>query len=304
MPTLYASAVHPRNLPTLHLELLRAAAPERSAEIDALIAAANVHIIPASDRQGFQLETAFGGIIVGHRAPAASWLVTCAAWKCVSAYSPALLFSTTLSSVAIARMPGQAEHVAEVSACLHAARALLAMPDAEAFTWPVGLPVPTASPVTPADEMVRKIAHFAWAFMLLHEIKHTELDALGSRPADPLEEERICDAFAVGFLLDNVDAYAVKAGEEPALVRDLRAMSVMTGLFLIAVLGHESDTSHPPPQERFEVLFRRTDGQPAKHFVLFAAALVLGVLEARSRPYDLRGFTRDHAGLRALTSAL
>ncbi len=291
-------------LPELHLQLLKAALPERADEVLQLVKAANVQVIAASDNDGFQLETAFGAIVVGHRSPAASWLVTCAAWNCVAAYSPALLLTDSLSSSDIAEMPEQAEHVARVARCLAAARNLLASHDAGAFRWPDGVPAPVQTSTSKPDELVRDIAHIAWAFMLLHEIKHAELRASGAQPEDPLEEERICDAFAVGYLLDCADSYAADNGKPPELVRDLRAMSVMTGLFLVAVLGHETTSSHPPAQERFDMLLRRVDGQPVKWFVLYAAALLLGALEIRHRTIDLREFTLDHKGLSALTALL
>jgi len=292
------------DLPELHLQLLKAAAPERAAELAQLVEAANVEIVPASDRQGFQLGTAFGAIVVGHRSPAASWLVSCAAWNCVTAYSPALLLTDKLSSRDIAAMPGQAEHVAKVAQCLSAARALLALHDTETFMWPDGVPAPEQSSTSKSDEFAQDIAHIAWAFMLLHEIKHAQLWATGAQPENLIEEERICDAFAVDHLLDDVDRYAAENGKPSELVRDLRAMGVVTGLFLVAILGHDTSSSHPPSQERFDLLLRRMDGHPVKWFVLYAAALLLGALDMRQRPIDLRNFTSDCTGLSALTALL
>lgn len=292
-------------LPDLHLQLLRVAVPERAAELLQLVKAANVQIVQASDKAGFQLETAFGAIVVGHRAPAASWIVTLAAWKCMAAYSPALLLmSGRLASADIANMPGQTEHVATIFRYLAAARDLLTAPDVAAFAWPAEVPQPVLHPASQPDQLVRDIAHLAWAFMLLHEIKHAELEASGTRPADPIEEERMCDAFAIAFLIDQTDRYAAESGKPAELVRDLRAMSVMTGLFIIALLECEGASHHPPAQERFDLLLRHMDGKPVKWFVLYAAVLLLGALDAREREFEIADFALDCEGLSALRALL
>ena len=45
--------------------------------------------------------------------PTAAWLVAKAAWECIAAYAPSVLASGTLSSTDVAKLPGQAEHVAQ-----------------------------------------------------------------------------------------------------------------------------------------------------------------------------------------------
>lgn len=289
-------------LEQLHIEVLRNAAPEREQELATIIGAAGAQVSLASDRPGFELMTGFGLIIVGYRTPAATWIISQAAWDCIAAYSPAIL-NGKLSSVQIATLPGQQESVSKVQRRLEAAHELLGLPDAERFNWPAGVPRPNDDMAEPADQAVRDITHIAWAFMLLHELKHGELEASGKHLEPAIEEERECDAFGISFLLDGVDSYAA-AHEKPLnKVRDLRAMGIMTGLFAIAILGQESSSSHPPAQERFRRLFDEVGDQPVKWFWFYAAIVIMGTLEARGRAFT-QDLELNHAGLAALVSHL
>lgn len=140
--------------------------------------------------------------------------------------------------------------------------------------------------------------------MLLHEIKHAELGASKRQFDSITEEERVCDAFAISFLLDGVPKYAATVGKDEAAVRDQRAMGIMTGLSLIAVLGHESDGTHPPARDRFKLLFDEVGTRPVRWFWLYAATLLMGALEARAKSFALDNFTLDHAGLNSLATKL
>jgi hypothetical protein len=292
------------DIPPLHIDLLRQAAPERAHELNQIIHEAHVQVVCSSDKPDFQLETAFGAIIVGHRTPAASWIVTCAAWDCVAAYSPALLLLQSPSSSEIPAMPGQQEYVDGIIRHLEAARELLQTTASDSWGWPDKTPKPENSATSSSDQMIRDIAHIAWAFMLLHEIKHAELRAKGARPASIIEEERICDNFAISFLICNVKTYADENDKKECLARDLRAMGVMTGLFLIAVLGHDGDATHPPARERIVSLFDIVGSQPVKWFWLYAAAVLMGALDTRGRTYTLEGFSLDREGVSALARHL
>jgi hypothetical protein len=139
--------------------------------------------------------------------------------------------------------------------------------------------------------------------MLLHELKHVELKASGKRPKFPIDEERECDAFAISFLLESVDSYAVDRGKPPEKVRDLRAMGIMTGLFVIAVLGQESGASHPPARERFATLFDDVGDKPVKWFWFYAAVVIMGALEARGQAFT-QDLQLNRAGLTALAGHL
>jgi hypothetical protein len=81
--------------------------------------------------------------------------------------------------------------------------------------------------ITVADQLVRDVAHIAWAFMLLHEIKHAELRSTGKRPASIIDEERICDAFAISILLDGAHPQRLLlSGERSRSVQDRAGLTL------------------------------------------------------------------------------
>jgi hypothetical protein len=283
----------------LHLQALAAAAPERAPELRRIIAATGAQVEVASDKPEFQLETAFGLIIVGRRTPSAAWIIARAAWECLGAYSPAVLHGT-LSASQIAVLPGQQVAADKVACCLDHANELLHAADADTLNWPACVPWPEDQAATPINEVVRDITKIAWAFVLLHELKHVESAVGHEQPLSGIDEERACDAFAISYLLDDVYRYATTAGKSPQLARDLRAMGAITGLFLVGLIGQDAGASHPPARERFSMLFDTVGAQPVKWFWLYAAVLLVGILHARRREFHLDSLWLDRSGLEIL----
>ncbi|HEX5959404.1 MAG TPA: phage exclusion protein Lit family protein [Hyphomicrobiaceae bacterium] len=287
----------------LHLQVPAAAAPERAPELRRIIAATRAQVEVASDKPGFQLETAFGLIVVGRRVPSAAWIIARAAWECLGAYSPAALHGT-LSASQIAALPGQQAAADKVSCCLDHAHELLHATDVKTFDWPACVPLPEDQAATPVDEVARDITMIAWAFVLLHELKHVQLASGHQQPLSRLDEERACDAFAISFLLDDVDRYATTAGKPLQLARDLRAMGAITGLFLVALIGQDAGDSHAPARERFSMLFDKVGVQPVQWFWLYAAVLLMGTLQARRKDFHLDSLRLDRSGLETLLNQL
>jgi hypothetical protein len=198
----------------------------------------------------------------------------------------------------------QAGHLAEVTARLNTARRLLVLESPDAFDWPSDIPKSDQVAVGAVSEVVRDIAHIAWAVMMLHEISHAHIGATGRKPDSGMQEERLCDAFSISMILDHVADYAAPIKKDVAAIRVLRSMGIMTGIFAISILGKDNDGIHPPARERLQRLFDAVGSQPAKRFWLFAVTLVMGALEARGKSFSLKDLSLGQAGATALVQQL
>jgi hypothetical protein len=191
-----------------------------------------------------------------------------------------------------------------VSRRLEAARELQKREDADSFKWPEGIPSPGKAAELIQDQALRDITQLAWAFMLLHEVKHAHLSATGGDPMDAMDEERSCDRFAIGFLLEGVGEYAALRKVDVARVRALRSMGIMTALFAVAVLGRDNDGVHPPAAERLKSLFDVVGDRPSGYFWLYALVLMMGAIHARGDDFSVAEQSSNRAAALELVGQL
>ena len=85
----------------------------------------------------------------------------------------------------------------------------------------------------------------------------TGADPRGEDTAAKHQEELSCDEFATTFLLEHVDAYAQRAAEPAALVRQKRQLGIYFGLFALTMLAKDNwgaSESHPSVQTRINAV--------------------------------------------------
>jgi hypothetical protein len=129
--------------------------------------------------------------------------------------------------------------------------------DPDAVPWPDSLPKPGTFPDATNDVQMRaaaELAIFASGWALLHEVRHiqyqqdgTSSGAYGTKE-ELHAEEFSCDAYAAGFILEQVEQYAVSEGEDASKVSQKREMGLFHAMFALSMLTIErwgDSESHP-----------------------------------------------------------
>jgi hypothetical protein len=168
------------------------------------------------------------------------------------------------------------------------------------MSWPDDVPKPTraldrATLSTP-DQTGYDLAHFGYAYAILHEIQHVKFSSDGNAPAEPVDEEIACDKFAFEFVLAKIPEYAIQTRENELLVRRKRAASLMLVMSLplgVADPDYWSETpTHPSVRRRLELLAAELDSLPANDDVwLYGSAVVLARLLAVSSQSPIQATT-------------
>jgi hypothetical protein len=145
--------------------------------------------------------------------------------------------------------------------------------------WPTQ--IPAFNQVNEGDEAkaVREMYGMACGWAILHEVQHAKLHESTDRPDNSIDEERMCDAYALEFLFSKIENYSLLKNEPEERVRGKRAISALVGLYFVAKLSHqETQTdSHPSIKERIKMLFDQIGENPATYFWGFALALIIGL---------------------------
>lgn len=131
--------------------------------------------------------------------------------------------------------------------------------------FPAGVPEPGVFPDVGTDPINRGTAEIAvistaWAF--LHEVRHIihQQDGTSYCPHNFTQkqahtEELSCDEFATKFIIDKMNDYCNKSGDDALLVSRKRKLAIYCALFSLALLTKDnwdaSDT-HPSLKERMD----------------------------------------------------
>lgn len=142
------------------------------------------------------------------------------------------------------------------------------------------------------QEMVAfDLVGLAFAFALLHELRHVMFRAAGHAPAPGYEEEMACDTWAREMMMSNLAQYARSEGHSFAQVAQKRAM----GISLAAIIVHAmtppqarwGNDDYPPIAERVRAMidgYNLSEGSP---FWTFTACLLVALMRQDGLHLDL-----------------
>jgi hypothetical protein len=185
-----------------------------------------------------------------HRVVRAFWLAAYIAWE---------------GYRAIAESPLDAIDLGRFGALLAAFDAVLSSDRSYEEPLPPGVAEPGFFPDKENDPEGRAIAELAtiavgWA--LLHEVRHirhqqecTSADPYDEDPTERRAEELSCDAYAVEFLLQQVDRYAAAENVDPAEVARKRQLGIYFALFALTLVAKDNwgaSQTHPAVQSRID----------------------------------------------------
>ena len=246
------------------IELLRMVAPERHEWMQELLKKYEPNFCIGNDNVEFVLRAnPLGFIQTTNRTILHVWLLAWVMWKetyCWSTFIYLLVQANKAFVLAeFEQIPDQQQSYKEADGVHVEALKFLGSDPMNWDYWPTSIPKPADIALAEKEDwFVKDLVHHAIAFFLLHELRHLILHKDGNAPANALDEEFECDAWAAQYLLASSDDYAKSSGEDAIKVKSKRAMGVTLGAAVIAhvqTLGlWEAGTEHPAIAERINRL--------------------------------------------------
>lgn len=290
--------------------LFSGAVPEREGDLRAEWGRAEDRV-RLLDRDGFLLQQTYGTIQVNEIALRQIWLTGYAAWRALQAYNVPLLvlayYDCEFDPVTWNTIPAQAELDAAFDPVFDKVRELSQVQSLGDFEMPPGVPTPAEGLklTDPQEKAAFDLVCMAGAYVFAHEIRHAIFMAAGDAPDDIIEEERACDAWALGLMLDQAADFEQREHPDlPGWVRAKRILGVVIAQLTILVVTPrnlwDASEDHPPVRERLRaVLDAATEPVPDWFWVSVASMLTafarrLGTLgEPREFPPSPRDLAYD-----------
>lgn len=267
------TALEPGDITEQAWRLLRAATPEGAKKLQEIIAekSIEIHLV---DGDAADLGSIFGVVQIPRHFIVRMWILAHAGWEALRDYG-SILFASRLQEYDIE--PG------DIKRCLQEMKIHPRSADAVAFAsrtemdlrdWPAWIPEFQAQPTNVETHAIKELWAMAVAWCLLHEVRHAMFFKDNDQPDESIEEERLCDDFALRALIDGVNSYAEATQEPEDKVRGKRAMGILVGLYVVASLTKHANDSHPLPSERVVRLLNDIDGLPSANFWNFSSGLI------------------------------
>jgi hypothetical protein len=261
-------------------------APERATQIDEIFDRDRISYVRANDRPGVCMQSWNNVVLYNDRTVQLFYLASFLAWQALIEQSGAVVGLYILNKKydyrEVLKEPSRAEFEQKVDALGDALAKLSSAQDMDIATWPMEIPRP--APEGPSD-VEHRAAHeltlFALAFALLHETRHA-IFAVNQNPPGGIAEERACDDYAFGFLMDEAGLYAADSQFPIDKVKTKRAMGILLGQTVILEMTPQelwgSSSTHPPIRERFGAVIDRLNLPPWDDAYVYASSLLLSKL--------------------------
>lgn len=286
---------------------MKAAAPERAAEIDGLWTRYSPRVVVVEDQSGISLDATRERIAFDPKTMDVFWLIGFSGWRAIECYLPHVILSAACEKTLHELFEGddelpEVEHAYKER--LAAARNLIEQRDADAAPWPDDLPHPVSDRDALDDDQHKAtfdLVLISLAFAFFHEFRHVMLDVDGSRPSERREEELLCDVWAREFMTVKLEGYARSHSHDYREVLRKRSM----GLALAALILHEITPKYVLNPHYFSIkarltaLLADTKLPVDDNFWRFVAALLIGMFRR-----EHRAFAPPPMGARALAEHL
>ncbi|MGO7366703.1 hypothetical protein [Rhizobium leguminosarum] len=235
------------------------------------------------DTPRFLLQQKWGTIQVSELALRQLWLAGYAAWRAIDAYNlPLTLFPLKeFDPEAWSLSPTHAAKEAAFDRLFDKIIEIGEHGRVEGFAWPAEAPFPQDGLKLSNPEMkgTFDLVCMAGAYVFAHEIRHSLFERGDVTPADEMDEERACDAWALSLMLDQAEQYAVANGWPPEIVRSKRILGIIIAQLTVTTLTPrelwDHSTDHPPVSERLRsVLAAATEPTPYWFWITVTSMLL------------------------------
>ncbi|GAA3687527.1 MULTISPECIES: phage exclusion protein Lit family protein [Acetobacter] len=282
---------------TIVLNLLRGAVPEKAAELCRLWTDQQHSVEVTSSGASLTLNATSKRIKFDTKTVDFFWLLGFAAWRAIEVYAPALVLATSTGvsiDTALKVDHGRGQFEFDFNQRIAAAHNLRSAGSTADIQWPDDIPMPTAdrASLDNAQAMaVSDLVGLAFAFAMLHELKHVMFRAAGDAPGAGYAEELACDVWARETMTSNMEEYADNHGYTYTQVAQKRAM----GIALAAIIVHAMTPTHetwgsndyPPIAERIRAMIDGHNLSEGSPFWTFTACLLIAIMRQEGRQIEL-----------------
>jgi hypothetical protein len=287
--------------------LLSGVIPERGSEMSEYLNKYAPYFTRCDDRPGFTVDSgAFGILRFTTRTMHIMWILGFAANQALYSFSGIIallrIYNGKLDSEKLDEIPGQLYEEGKYRMLIESVYDLAKINDPKSFSWPSSVPIPRTQKPTDLDGATTfDLICMSGAYIFLHEMKHIAFSEDGNAPSSLIEEESLCDQFAMNMMLDELRAYSIKSGYDLARLQSKRAMSISLALFFMLVITPPSfwsgSDTHPSITNRINSLFDKLSIPDDDILWLYMSSLFLSHL----RYLKKESFTIKFSVLKELT---
>jgi Peptidase U49 len=267
--------------------LLEGVVPERVEEL-AKTWGAGPDRVRLTANAGFDIGQRYGCIQVTKPFFDLMWLVGAGIWRGIQANSGLFLYiglaGLPFCPSAMRKIAGQIELDNRFDRAIEAAKEMGRIANPGDFQWPPYIPYPRLGAREGSSEWqaTYDLILMAGGYAFLHEIRHFQFERDGE-VLDYIDQERACDTYARGMMLDKVPDYCASSGYSEELVRAKRIMGILFAKLVILTVTPRpvwsNSRDHPPVKERIATTLEATvDPMP-----IWFWSTVAGMLAAFAR---------------------
>jgi|GEM_PF-670740 len=275
--------------------LFLGSAPERREEFERIWDKYSPQIIRIDDRPGFLVDGGpFGIIRFTHRTMLQLWILGFAAQQSYIQYSWPLVMSGCMGKCYPAAM-NEVTDDREYCHLIEHVQNLNEIESLSEFQWPSNVPYPDGKPSAVLEQMTFDLLCMSAAYIFLHEVNHVRIKQENICTNNCHDEEYLCDQYARGILLDQIESYSVKSGYSLIWLKTKRAMSLGLASFWLLVLTPKTiwggSQSHPSIMKRIKSFTDFLELPDNDHFWAYFASLVFSHLRYEKIVPDAFNFT-------------
>ena len=274
-------------------DLMKAAVPERSSELDELWDKYSPEVEVAKDAKGITMNANKHRIQFDNKTMKVLWLMGFNGWQTLGLYSPAVFLSGVLGvSIDGILMEDEERGPLEFDHKFRSGMAedmLDGMNVAEA-QWPSDIPRPVSDREELSsiqDKATYDLVCMAVTFVFLHEFRHVMFIKDKSMPPERLEEEIGCDVWARSFMTEKIGEYAQASGKKHQEIQQKRAMAIALGAVIIHSITPATErwgtADYPPIADRLHSMVSGIGPSNESNYWIFAACLLISILRREGR---------------------
>lgn len=282
---------------TIILHLLRGAVPERADYLSKLWVehGHDVEVVPST--KGATMNSTSRRIRFDTKTVDLFWLMGFTVWRAIEVYGPAVTLAQCRHQ-SIDKILNDDEELPqlefEYKQRTSSVEALISASSTDEITWPSDVPVPThdrESLANDQEKLAFDLVCLAFAYALLHELRHVMFRKAGEAPTEGYEEEIACDTWARMIMTKNIADYAEANGHTFVQVEQKRA----TGIALAAAVVHAMTTptvrwgndEYPPIAVRLATMMAGHNPPNNSDFWLYTACLLVALFRHEHRSLDV-----------------
>ena len=214
---------------------------------------------------GFDIGQRFGCILITQPFLDLMWLTGAGVWAGIKATAG---FFVNLECSGLPFSPSEMRHLEgqmasddQFDRIIEKAKEMGSIANPGDFQWPVEVPQPQVGARQGSSDWQATfdLILMAGGYAFLHEIRHCQIEKEG-HTLGPVDEERACDTYARGMMLDKVRDYCATTSYPEEMVRAKRIMGILFAKLVILTVTPRplwsNSHNHPTVKERISTVLK------------------------------------------------